>query len=257
MSILVTGNTYTANDQVTSTNLNESVNNATFASGAVDNISTQISSGSIIVKDGGVSPAKISAGGPSWNSGGTVTATAFSGPLTGDVTGNVNGTSTNVTGTVAIANGGTAATTASAARTSLGILGSNLNSNLSASAGVTQAGSSGSDLVFNTSNAPTVTLTAGTWLLIGSVAARTSDVADAISAQFWNNTDSVAFGGGAAQFVETDLPRTDLGCVGVTTVTASKVIYFKVFRTSASTLDVGSSTPSGPSGFIQAIRLTN
>ncbi len=257
MSILVTGNTYTANDQVTSTNLNESVNNATFASGAVDNVSTQISSGSIIVKDGGVSPAKISAGGPSWNSGGTVTATAFSGPLTGDVTGNVNGTSTNVTGTVAIANGGTAATTASAARTSLGILGSNLNSNLSASAGVTQTGSSGSDLVFDTSNAPTVTLTSGTWLLIGSVAARTSDVADAISAQFWNNTDSAAFGGGAAQFVETDLPRTDLGCVGVTTVTASKVIYFKVFRTNASTLDVGSSTPSGPSGFIQAIRLTN
>ena len=97
MSILVTGNTYAANDQVTSTNLNESVDNATFASGAVDNVSTQISSGSIIVKDGGVSPAKISAGGPSWNSGGTVTATAFSGPLTGNVTGNVTG---DVTGNV-------------------------------------------------------------------------------------------------------------------------------------------------------------
>jgi hypothetical protein len=140
----------------------------------------------------------------------------------------------------------------------LGILGSNLNSNLAASAGVTQtAGSAGVDLVFNAVNAPTVTLTAGTWLLIGSVAARTNDIVDAISVQFWNNTDSVAFGGGAAQFVEADLPRTDLGCVGVTTVAANKVIYFKVFRTAASTLDVGSSTPSGPAGFIQAVRLTN
>ena len=42
---------------------------------------------------------------------GTLTATAFSGPLTGNVTGNCSGTSSNVTGTVAIANGGTGATT--------------------------------------------------------------------------------------------------------------------------------------------------
>lgn len=42
---------------------------------------------------------------------GTLTANAFSGPLTGNVTGNCSGTSANVTGTVAIANGGTGATT--------------------------------------------------------------------------------------------------------------------------------------------------
>lgn len=41
-----------------------------------------------------------------------VTATSFSGPLTGNVTGNVSGTAANVTGTVAIANGGTGQTTA-------------------------------------------------------------------------------------------------------------------------------------------------
>lgn len=40
-----------------------------------------------------------------------VTATSFIGSLTGDVTGNCSGTSTNVTGTVAIANGGTGSTT--------------------------------------------------------------------------------------------------------------------------------------------------
>ena len=59
MPILVTGNTYAANDQVTSTNLNAAVNSATFASGAVDDVSTQLSSGSIIVKDSGISPQKL------------------------------------------------------------------------------------------------------------------------------------------------------------------------------------------------------
>tara|TARA_R100000655_G_scaffold107506_2_gene158033 strand:- start:47 stop:1078 length:1032 start_codon:yes stop_codon:yes gene_type:complete len=46
--------------------------------------------------------------------------------LIGNVTGNVSGTALNVTGTVAIANGGTGATSASAARTSLGITLANL-----------------------------------------------------------------------------------------------------------------------------------
>lgn len=43
------------------------------------------------------------------------------GSLTGNVTGNVSGTASNVTGTVAIANGGTGATTATNARTNLGL----------------------------------------------------------------------------------------------------------------------------------------
>ena len=43
------------------------------------------------------------------------------GNVTGNVTGNVSGTASNITGTLAIANGGTGATTASAARTNLGL----------------------------------------------------------------------------------------------------------------------------------------
>lgn len=45
----------------------------------------------------------------------------FIGDVTGNVTGNVTGTATNVTGTVAIEHGGTNATTAAGARTSLGL----------------------------------------------------------------------------------------------------------------------------------------
>jgi hypothetical protein len=49
-----------------------------------------------------------------------VDATSFAGPLTGNVTGNVSGTAANVTGTVAIANGGTGAITAPLALAALG-----------------------------------------------------------------------------------------------------------------------------------------
>ena len=60
MAILQTGTTYSDGNQVTSTNLNAAVNAATFVSGAVDNVTTQLSgSGQIIVKDKGITAAKL------------------------------------------------------------------------------------------------------------------------------------------------------------------------------------------------------
>jgi hypothetical protein len=59
MAILTTGNTFADGDQVTSTKLNDIANAATFASGAVDDSTTQLSSGAIIVKDLGISAGKI------------------------------------------------------------------------------------------------------------------------------------------------------------------------------------------------------
>jgi hypothetical protein len=60
MAILQTGTTYSDGNQVTSTNLNAAVNAATFVSGAVDDVTTQLSgSGQIIVKDGGITAAKL------------------------------------------------------------------------------------------------------------------------------------------------------------------------------------------------------
>ena len=61
MAILSKGTTYSDGDQVTSTNLNALVDSATFASDAVDDSTTQLSSGSIIVKDLGISTGKIAA----------------------------------------------------------------------------------------------------------------------------------------------------------------------------------------------------
>lgn len=73
MAILASGNTFALNDNVTPTTLNNAVNNATFATGAVDNATTQLSGGAIIVKDAGITTAKMSTGAPTWTSGGDVT----------------------------------------------------------------------------------------------------------------------------------------------------------------------------------------
>jgi len=59
MAILNKGQTFSDGEQVTSAKLNTAVDGATFASGAVDDVSTQLSGGAIIVKDGGVGTAKI------------------------------------------------------------------------------------------------------------------------------------------------------------------------------------------------------
>ena len=59
MAILNKGQNFSDGGQVTSEKLNTAVDGATFASGAVDDVSTQLSGGAIIVKDGGVGTAKI------------------------------------------------------------------------------------------------------------------------------------------------------------------------------------------------------
>ncbi len=147
-------------------------------------------------------------------------------------------------------------TDAETMRTTLGLLGSNLESNLANSIGVTQAGSAGADQVFNTPNAPTVDLTVGTWLVLGSLAIRTSDVSDHVWAQFYNSTDATAFGGSAGIDSHTTdgLYRRNLSVVGfIVVASGTKTIYFKGFRAGSGSLDLGNGT--GPAGKIIAIRL--
>jgi hypothetical protein len=380
MAVLITGNSFTTADQVTAATLNAATNSATFASGAVDGSTTQLSSGAIIVKDAGVSSSKLASslvlvtpnlGTPSAGvltnctgtaAGLTAGAVTINANLTGDVTsvgnatsiasgvivnadinasaaivdtkldtiatalkvsnsattaasantasaivardasGNFSAgtitatltgtasaalasgltgstlasgvtassltslgtiTSINVTGgsivgitDLAIADGGTGASTKAGALTALGLLQSNLNSNLSTASAVTQSGTLGADKVFDTPNAPTVSLTAGTWLVTGSVGCRTSDNSDNVWAQFYNNTDAAAFGGGCSidSNVTDGLYRRSLSVSGIITVASgTKVIYFKCFRAGSSTLDIGAGV--GPSGFIQAVQL--
>lgn len=73
MPILSKGSTFATGNQVTAANLNNLVDNATFAAGAVDTVTTELSSGAIAVKNGGITPTKLSTGAPVWTSAGNVT----------------------------------------------------------------------------------------------------------------------------------------------------------------------------------------
>ena len=73
MAILSKGYTFTGTDTVTSTKLNNLVDSATLASGCVDETTTDLSGGKIIVRNGGITPTKLSTGAPSWTAGGDAT----------------------------------------------------------------------------------------------------------------------------------------------------------------------------------------
>jgi hypothetical protein len=91
MPILSKGYTFTSTDTVTSTKLNNVVDLATLAAGCVDDTTTSLVGGQITVKNGGITPTKLSTGAPSWTSGGDVT-------FLGEITGNVNIQGTLATG---------------------------------------------------------------------------------------------------------------------------------------------------------------
>lgn len=86
MAILSVNTPYVDGGTVTSTNLNALVTDASFISGSVDNVTTELSSGSIIVKDGGISTNKLNA---SLSGAIEIFGTAYVG---GNKTGNTRGT---------------------------------------------------------------------------------------------------------------------------------------------------------------------
>lgn len=59
MAILIKGTTFSDGSQVTATNLNAHVDSATFDTGAVDNATTALSGGAIIVKSGGINTDQL------------------------------------------------------------------------------------------------------------------------------------------------------------------------------------------------------
>ena len=73
MPILSKGYTFTSTDTVTSTKLNNVVDLATLAAGCVDDTTTFLVGGQITVKNGGITPTKLSTGAPSWTGGGDLT----------------------------------------------------------------------------------------------------------------------------------------------------------------------------------------
>lgn len=94
MAILIKGTTFATGNQVTATNLNALVDSATFDTGAVDGSTTQLSGGAIIVKDAGITSAKLAS---TTGTGAVVLATSAT--LVTPVLGTpASGTLTNCTG---------------------------------------------------------------------------------------------------------------------------------------------------------------
>jgi hypothetical protein len=69
----------------------------------VDNSTTQLSSGALVVKDGGITPSKLSTGGPSWTSGGALTSTSIQNSPIGSTTASTGAfTTLSASGTTSI-----------------------------------------------------------------------------------------------------------------------------------------------------------
>lgn len=118
-NVLIDGTTYSTGGQVTAANLNALVTSATFDTGAVDNATTQISGTAIIVKDGGITAAKLSTGAPTWSAGGVLTpVTSINGPFNGTLGATTPNTVAATTTTIAGATAATALTLTQTARTS-------------------------------------------------------------------------------------------------------------------------------------------
>ena len=62
MAIINKGKSFANGEQLTAEKLNQVIDNATFTTSAVDNVSTQLAGEAIIVKDGGVTTAKLNDG---------------------------------------------------------------------------------------------------------------------------------------------------------------------------------------------------
>tara|TARA_R110002126_G_scaffold148496_1_gene294479 strand:- start:106 stop:771 length:666 start_codon:yes stop_codon:yes gene_type:complete len=217
MAVLITGNSFATTNQVTAATLNAATNSATFASGAVDNSTTQLSGGAIIVKDAGVS-------------------------LT-----------SKVSGILPLANGGTAATSASTARISLGVASAYRESIVT---GVNQTGTVSTAMVFNTPGAPTVNLTVGKWLVVGTVAARCSDVTGggAVGIRFSDNGGTNFFGAGCAPSLTTF--RTQVTVQGYKDVTSGSFdVFFHATPQTLSTVNLGEATGISYAGVITAVKL--
>jgi len=84
MAILTSGTTFVANAQISATDLNNAVNAAAFTSGATDGATTQLSSGAIIVRDGGITPAKITTTSSTWSFVGSIVS-SFIGNIAGSI----------------------------------------------------------------------------------------------------------------------------------------------------------------------------
>lgn len=147
-----------------------------------------------------------------------------------------------------------------AARTTLGLglMATNSLAHLETTAvAVTKtAGAPATGLVFDGVGAPKITLTAGKWLVIGTVAARMTDNAGAAGMRFTNPAGSAFFGAGSAPRLTTD--RANVTVTGYKHVlTGTEDVHFFGIPQTGCTLEFGETTGVAYAGTFTAVKLEN
>ena len=199
----------------------------------------------------------------------TATNVAYSG-LTGTVptwNQNTTGSSASCTGNAATATNGVVTTTsyanpafitslANSKITGLGAMALNTLSVVeSISVNANQTGTStGAALIFNTPGAPTVNLTVGKWLVMGTCTSRVSDVACEAKLEFCDNGGTNVFGFGSSGLLPTS--RDNVAVMGYKVVASGTFdVYFKGTPEAGSTINLGSASTVAHAGGIIAFKL--
>lgn len=199
----------------------------------------------------------------------TATNVAYSG-LTGTVptwNQNTTGSSASCTGNAATATNGVVTTTsyanpafitslANSKITGLGAMALNTLSVVeSISVNANQTGTStGAALIFNTPGAPTVNLTVGKWLVMGTCTSRVNDVACEAKLEFCDNGGTNVFGFGSSGLLPTS--RDNVAVMGYKVVASGTFdVFFKGTPEAGSTINLGSSSTVAHAGGIIAFKL--
>lgn len=144
------------------------------------------------------------------------------GTITASLTGNVTGTATNVTGVVAVANGGTGASTAATARTNLGLaIGTDVQGYSGALATIANIASTDGNFIVGNGT---------TWVAESGAAARTSLGLGSIATQ---NANTIALTGGTIN--GTSVGATTRSTGAFTTLTSNGATTFTANTASVST----------------------
>lgn len=122
--------------------------------------------------------------------------------------------------------------------------------------GVNKTGLNGAPVIFDTANAPSLSLGAGTWLIIGNVGLTTTNVSDNVFLTIYNNTDSaiIGYGGTASTTVNYESNLTAMAIFTHSSIT-SKTIYLRGDRNGGSILKIGTAGAACVSGYLIAVRI--
>jgi hypothetical protein len=114
--------------------------------------------------------------------------------------------------------------------------------------------STGATLIFNTPGAPTVNLTVGKWLVMGTCTSRVNDVACEAKLEFCDNSGNNVFGFGSSGLLPTS--RDNVAVMGYKVVTSGTFdVFFKGTPEAGSTINLGSASTVAHAGGIIAFKL--